>query len=317
MYCRSGLRQTLAGSGESTALQSHEPFPYALNSQSAYEVNPVQQAVLEKPSRAATPPLAIWCWHLLARLWYPVLTRFTKNSSLVFLNYGYCSDEPTAKIPELNAEDEPDRSCIQLYDRVLQDVDLAGMDVLEISCGHGGGTSYMARYCRPKSVHGVDRNPQAIKLCKDRHPISGLTFSHGDAMSLALADESMDAVVNVEASHCYSDMAHFLREIIRILRPGGYFLYADFRHGGADHALLQSQVEACGLEIIRHENISLDVVRGMELNSEKYATLIAGLIPRQMRKPAMNFAGLKGSPVHSALESGETVYFAYTLRKAV
>ena len=52
---------------------------------------------------------------------------------------------------------------------------------------------------------------------------------HGNAESLPFADESFDAVINVEASHGYPDFPRFLAEVARVLRPGGHFLYADFR----------------------------------------------------------------------------------------
>jgi SAM-dependent methyltransferase len=41
--------------------------------------------------------------------------------------------------------------------------------------------------------------------------------------------ESFDAVINVEASHCYPSLPRFLAEVARVLRPGGHFLYADVR----------------------------------------------------------------------------------------
>src|SRR5579862_140298 len=79
---------------------------------------------------------AFWDW--LWRLWYPFLTRLSGRSPVSFLNYGYADDEP-GKGPSLMEQDEPDRPCIQLYHHVVSAVDLRGLDVLEVSCGHGGG----------------------------------------------------------------------------------------------------------------------------------------------------------------------------------
>jgi hypothetical protein len=63
-----------------------------------------------------------------------------------------------------------------------------------------------------------------------------------------------------------------------VLRPGGHFLYADFRQGAQDRAVLQRQLEASGLEIVRCQDISANVVRGMQLNTEKYENLIRNLV---------------------------------------
>src|SRR4051812_39513840 len=96
---------------------------------------------------------------LLWKLWYPFLTRLAKNFQLTFLNYGYASDASSPTNPALHPDDEPDRPCIQLYHHVASAIDLRGLNVLEISGGHGGGASYVARYLAPKSLHAIDRNP--------------------------------------------------------------------------------------------------------------------------------------------------------------
>jgi ubiquinone/menaquinone biosynthesis C-methylase UbiE len=259
--------------------------------------------------------IVVRLWQQLARLWYPVLTRLSlRHEPISFLNYGYAGD-PSAALLHLEDRDEADRACIQLYDHVTGGIDLGGSRILEVSCGHGGGASYLARYLKPGSVHGIDRNPHAIRLCKQRHKVAGLTFSCGNAMSLKFARDTFDAVVNVEASHCYADLSHFFTEVGRVLRPGGYFFFADFRQAEPDHAVLHRQVQASDLEFISHENISHDVVRAMALNSDRYLRMIQKLVPRPLRKAAMSFAGLEGSGIYRALQSGKTVYFFYILRK--
>ena len=144
--------------------------------------------------------------------------------------------------------------------------------------------------------------------------MDGLTFSCGNALALPFADGKFDAAVNVEASHCYPDVPRFFVEVRRVLRPGGHFLYADFRDRHPDRGLLQRQLEASGLEIISCADISANVLRGMRMNTEKYRGLIQRLMPKLLQKPAMGFAGVEGSGIYRALESGETVYLCYHLR---
>src|SRR5208282_2894215 len=109
----------------------------------------------------------------------------------------------------------------------------------------------------------------------------------------------------------YSDVPRFFSEVRRVLRPGGHFLYADFRQSNPRRAVLHRQLETSGLEVILRSDISANVVRGMQLNTEKYLELIRRLMPKFLRRPAMNFAGVKGSAIYRALESGETVYLCY------
>ena len=158
---------------------------------------------------------------------YRYVTRRLGADDVLFLNYGYEEDPPMA-LP-LAASDEPNRFSIQLYHRTATQVDLNGKRVLEVSCGHGGGASYLMRTLRPASYTGLDLNPAGIDFCRKRHNLPGLDFVHGDAENLPFPDQSFDAVINVEASHLYPRFPRFLAEVARVLRPGGHFLYADVR----------------------------------------------------------------------------------------
>jgi hypothetical protein len=61
------------------------------------------------------------------------------------------------------------------------------------------------------------------------------------------------------------------------------------------------------MEVIASEDISTAVIRGMELNTDKYLPLIRQLVPALLRRPALRFAGVVGSPIYKELTSGDTV----------
>ena len=46
---------------------------------------------------------------------------------------------------------------------------------------------------------------------------------------MRFADNSFDILINVESSLYYPRVESFLREVVRVLKPSGYFLYADIR----------------------------------------------------------------------------------------
>ena len=101
-------------------------------------------------------------------------TRLLGGDDWLFFNYGYEEDPPMG-IP-LDAADEPHRYFIQLYHRTATQVDLSGKRVLECSCGHGGGASYLVRTQHPASYTGLDLNPAGIEFAKNRHHLPNLDF---------------------------------------------------------------------------------------------------------------------------------------------
>ncbi len=249
---------------------------------------------------------AVW------RLWYPFLTRRLRSDGVVFLNYAF-EEEPPMNLP-LAAGDEANRACIQLYHHVATQVPLAGQQVLEVSCGHGGGASYVTRTLQPGRYTALDLNPAGIAFCRERHRLDRLEFVQGDAVNLSFAAETFDAVINVEASHCYPDFPRFLAEVARVLRPGGHFLYADFRFRER-WSEWDAALASAPLELRQTREINAEVLRGMERNSAHSEALIARHLPRLLQGVGRDFAGTRGSRIYRALAGGELSYRSYCFVK--
>lgn len=200
----------------------------------------------------------------IAKFFYPFLTRHRGTDDVLFLNYGYEEDPPMA-LP-LAASDEADRFPIQLYYRTATQAELSGKEVLEVSCGHGGGASYLMRTLRPAAYTGLDLNPAGVAFCRQRHQPPGLDFVQGNADNLPFADQSFDVVINVEASHCYPHFPRFLAEVARVLRPGGHFLYADFRARDGI-AEWEAALADAPMRLLSQRSINAQVLRGLARNS--------------------------------------------------
>lgn len=264
--------------------------------------SPLPMPLIDHLLSSGTIRKAIW------RFWYPFLTRRLRSEEVLFLNYAY-ETEPPLGLP-LDPADEPNRACIHLYHQVATQVDMGGKQVLEVSCGHGGGASYLARTLRPARYVGLDLNPTGVRFCQKRHVVAGLEFVQGDAENLPFADRSFDAVVNVEASHCYADFPRFLAEVARVLRPGGHLLYADFRfeQGIAEW---EQALAAAPLRPIGSRAINAEVLRGMDRNSARSQDLIVRHLPRAIHSLGRDFAGIQGSRVYRALQRDELSYRSY------
>ena len=179
-------------------------------------------------------------------------------------------------------------------------VDLKGKKVLEVSCGHGGGASYLVRTSDPASYTGLDLNSAAIDLCRERHNLPGLDFVCGNADDLPFADQSFDAVINIEASSYYPSFPRFLAEVARVLRPGGHFQYADIRYERNHIAKWEEELRSSPMRLVSERDISEEVACGVEKNVPRHKELNPGTpsllttnllrsISRQLRSGEFSF----------------------------
>ena len=243
---------------------------------------------------------------------YRFLSRLLTRDDVLFLNYGYEEDPPMA-LP-LSASDEPDRYPIQLYHRTATQVDLVGKDVLEVSCGHGGGASYLMRTLKPASYVGLDLNTVGIEFCRKRHNLPRLDFVQGNAESLPFPDRSFDAVINVEAAINYQNVPRFFAEVQRVLRPGGHFLYADMRYADAS-ATWEAELADIPMRPVSRRAINAEVMRGLEKN--RFLEQITRRLPdiAFLRGIANDYAGGPGSLIYRRLENGEASYQLFCFAK--
>lgn len=242
--------------------------------------------------------------------WYWYISGRDKKEEIKFLNYGYADNKDI----ELKAEDELERYPLQLYNYIASSINLENLDILEVGCGRGGGASYVARYLKPNSIKAVDISQKAINYCEKRYTSKNLEFIQADAERLPFKNESFDAVINVESSHCYPNISKFFSEVYRVLKPGGYFLYADFRNKKSI-VNLEKSIDQTNFEKIKIENITSQIVQALEKDDLRRVDLINRLTPKFMRKAVMDFAGTKNSNTYESFLSGWNIYFFYALRK--
>lgn len=241
---------------------------------------------------------------ITTKYWYRIATRFS-GDDLLFLCWGYEEDPPLELA--LAESDEPDRYFIQLYHTVATQADIAGKRVLEVSCGHGGGASYLTRSLQSASYTGLDLNPEGVEFCRGRHHVPGLDFVQGNAENLPFADQSFDVVINIEASHCYPHLPRFLEEVARVLSPGGRFLYADVR--ARDRvAAWEKELKESPMRLSEEADISEQVARGVDANVPR----LREIAPRIL---SQSYTTRLFTAISRKVKSGELSYRMYSFEK--
>lgn len=100
--------------------------------------------------------------------------------------------------------------------------------LLDVGCGIGGSSRILAKDYN-FDVTAVTISPQQVKRAQEL--TSGnvdAKFQVDDAMNLSFPDASFDVVWSVEAGPHMPDKAIFAQELLRVLKPGGILVVADW-----------------------------------------------------------------------------------------
>ena len=254
-----------------------------------------------------SPSSKRWFW----KKWYDIFARRARNPELRLMNYGY--DSPNMKI-ELKNGDEIERFPIQLYHYIASHCTIIDKTILEVGSGRGGGASYIARYLSPKSMSGIDISGEAISLCEELYDIPNLDFAVGDSENIPFSDDMYDIVINVESSHCYGSIENFLTEVYRVLKPGGTFLFCDFR-SKEGITELYNQFSKSDLKFIDRYDITDNVIQGLNGLSDYREKHIKDSVPFLIRGLFKTYAGIKGTEIYNSFVNAKTMYVSAVLKK--
>jgi MPBQ/MSBQ methyltransferase len=101
--------------------------------------------------------------------------------------------------------------------------------VLDVGCGIGGTSRFLAVHRPNWTVTGISISPEQVKRASAlaiKQNVFNVDFRCCDAMSMPFPDSSFDVVWSCESAEHMPDKAAFIKECLRVLKPGGRFVLA-------------------------------------------------------------------------------------------
>jgi SAM-dependent methyltransferase len=111
-----------------------------------------------------------------------------------------------------------------IYEPMFEGINLSGTKVLDAMCGSGQTTEYLLS--RDAKVTGLDLSSEVIRSFKARW--IGCDYIQRSLIDSGLPSESFDSIVVVGGlHHIHPNVSGAVREIQRVLKPGGHFCFME------------------------------------------------------------------------------------------
>ena len=171
---------------------------------------------------------------------------------------------------------------------------VAESKVLDLACGDGYGSVVLARTAA--SVTGVDLDGETIERARSRYSSKNIDFIVGDATDVPLDDQLFDVVVSFETIEHVKDPVAVVREIRRLLKPGGLLIISS-PNRPVYNALRTSRNEF-------HLN---------EMDLDEFSSLLSDFTHVQLLGQRLATVSLMGTPLLNGVDGNLAEYLGFTL----
>ncbi|WP_433767952.1 class I SAM-dependent methyltransferase [Pseudomonas putida] len=136
--------------------------------------------------------------------------------------------------------------------------------LLDAGCGQGKSFKYLRQAFMPGRLIGVDADPQSLQRSREEAVNLGMAVEliDSDCANLQMADASVDLLFCHQTFHHLVEQEKALAEFYRVLKPGGYLLFAESTEAYIDtwvirwlfrHPMQVQKSAAQYLEMIRQQ----------------------------------------------------------------
>ena len=102
-----------------------------------------------------------------------------------------------------------------------------GGSLLEVGCGRGIAIPEFARRLKPERIVGLDSDQSLLDIATEQLARAGVaaTLINADVRTIPMDDVSIDLVIDFGTCYHIEEPEKALREIRRVLKPGGLFVH--------------------------------------------------------------------------------------------
>jgi tocopherol O-methyltransferase len=233
----------------------------------------------------------------------------------------------------VTGDESPADAQLKMLDHCIALLNLRGGEhVLDVGCGHGGTSVYLASRhgCR---VQGLTLSDKQRRLAMDNAKEAGVSdttsFLVQNADLYEFPAEAFDVAWTMESSEHFADKPSYFANVSRTLRPNGQLLLAAWT-GSMDRPRVrevaraflcpelwtseqyQAAVRDAGLHVKHCEDLTSQIIRTWEICQERasLAAPIVTLLPRAAREFVEGIA-----IILDAYSSGDLTYTVLTAEK--
>jgi len=229
--------------------------------------------------------------------------------------------------------ESPEAAQLKLVEYCVELVGVqAGAQVLDVGCGHGAASVYLASAfgCM---VQGLTISEKQSRLASQNARIAAVEhrarFFIGDAEHWQFPPAAFDLVWTMEASEHFADKLRYFRNVAMTLRPSGKLLLSAWTGSMASYKIRQvaraflcpllwtaeqyrCAIEDAGMRVCRSEDLTSNVVHTWEICADRArrASAIVRLLPRVARE-FVEGIGI----ILDAYRAGELSYTVITAQK--
>ena len=132
------------------------------------------------------------------------------------------------------------RSHSDMTDWGLGQISIGNSDtILDVGCGGGGTIRKLARMAAEGRVYGIDYSEESVRIAArtNRWLIAAgrVDIRHGSVSSLPFPNDIFDLVTAIETHYFWQDLVHDMKEVLRVLKPGGLLVMMGGEYKGGKY----------------------------------------------------------------------------------